>query len=45
LFPELKQNLGGHKFNHKSELETVATGWLKTNLTDFYQKDIKQLLP
>jgi hypothetical protein len=42
LFPELKQNLGGHNFKDNRELETAVTRWLVTEETDLYQQEIKK---
>ena len=40
-----KINPGGHKFNHRREVETAVTGGLVTQNTDLYQRGMETFVP
>ena len=42
--PALKENLGGQDFRANRDEVTVATRWLKTHRTGYYQQGIEKLV-
>jgi hypothetical protein len=44
LFPSLKQNRGGRRFEDDYEVETVVTRWLITQDTDWCQQATEKLV-